>query len=172
MVAEGKLFVQIPALRRILDAAQPGQSCIQAVIGRDYRFVATVTRCAPDPDPGTAAVSGSGVGRPELALHDEPSIAVLPFANMSDDPEQEYFADGMVEEIITARSRIRSLLVIARNSSFIYKGRPTDVKRVGRELGVRYVFEGSVRQAGNRVRIAGQLIEAESGAHLLRPSQG
>jgi TolB-like protein/class 3 adenylate cyclase len=99
-------------------------------------------------------------------LPDKPSIAVLPFANMSGDPEQEYFADGMVEEIITALSRIRWLFVIARNSSFTYKGQAVDVKQVGRELGVRYVLEGSVRKSGNRVRITAELIEAESGAHL------
>jgi adenylate cyclase len=101
-----------------------------------------------------------------LPLPDKPSIAVLPFANMSGDPEQEYFADGMVEEIITALSRISWLFVIARNSSFTYKGQAVDVKQVGRELGVRYVLEGSVRKAGNRVRITGQLIDAETGAHL------
>jgi adenylate cyclase len=101
-----------------------------------------------------------------LPLPDKPSIAVLPFANISGDPEQEYFADGMVEEIITALSRIRWLFVIARNSSFTYKGQAVDVKRVGRELGVRYVLEGSVRKAVRRVRITAQLIEAQSGAHL------
>jgi TolB-like protein/class 3 adenylate cyclase len=101
-----------------------------------------------------------------LVLPDKPSIAVLPFENMSGDPEQEYFADGMVEEIITALSRFRSLFVIARNSSFTYKGRAVDVKQVGRELGVRYVLEGSVRRAANRVRIVGQLIDASTGAHL------
>jgi TolB-like protein/class 3 adenylate cyclase len=101
-----------------------------------------------------------------LPLPDKPSIAVLPFANMSGDPEQEYFADGMVEEIITALSRIRWLFVIARNSSFTYKGQAVDVKRVGRELGVRYVLEGSVRKGGGRVRITAQLIEARTGAHL------
>jgi TolB-like protein/class 3 adenylate cyclase len=101
-----------------------------------------------------------------LALPDKPSIAVLPFQNMSGDPEQEYFVDGMVEEIITALSRIRWLFVIARNSSFTYKGQPVDVKQVGRELGVRYVLEGSVRKAGQRVRITGQLIDATTGAHL------
>jgi adenylate cyclase len=101
-----------------------------------------------------------------LPLPDKPSIAVLPFANMSGDPEQEYFVDGMVEEIITALSRIRWLFVIARNSSFFYKGQSPDVKQVGRELGVRYVLEGSVRKGGNRVRITAQLIEAETGAHL------
>jgi adenylate cyclase len=99
-------------------------------------------------------------------LPDKPSIAVLPFANMSGDPEQEYFADGMVEEIITALSRIRWLFVIARNSSFTYKGQAVEVKRVGRELGVRYVLEGSVRKAGGRVRITAQLIDATTGAHL------
>jgi adenylate cyclase len=104
--------------------------------------------------------------RSALALPDKPSIAVLPFANLSGDPEQEYFADGMVEEIITALSRIRWLFVIARNSSFTYKGQAVDVKRVGRELGVRYVLEGSVRKAGQRVRITGQLIDAETGTHL------
>jgi adenylate cyclase len=103
---------------------------------------------------------------PPLALPEQPSIAVLPFANMSGDPEQEYFADGMVEEIITALSRIRWLFVIARNSSFTYKGRAVDVKRVGRELGVRYILEGSVRKAGSRLRIAAQLIEAHSGRHI------
>jgi TolB-like protein len=103
---------------------------------------------------------------PALPLPDKPSIAVLPFANMSGDPEQEYFVDGMVEEIITALSRIRWLFVIARNSSFTYKGQAVEVKQVGRELGVRYVLEGSVRKAGNRVRITAQLIDAVTGAHL------
>ena len=100
------------------------------------------------------------------ALPDKPSVAVLPFQNMSGDPEQEYFADGMVEEIITALSRFKSLFVIARNSSFTYKGKAVDIKQVGRELGVRYVLEGSVRKAGARLRITGQLIDAATGAHL------
>ena len=103
---------------------------------------------------------------PPLALPDKPSIAVLPFQNLSGDPEQEYFADGMVEEIITALSRIRWLFVIARNSTFTYKGQAIDVKPIGRELGVRYVLEGSVRKGGGRVRITAQLIEAQTGAHL------
>ena len=114
----------------------------------------------------TGAVSATAVETPVLPLPDKPSIAVLPFANMSGDPEQEYFADGMVEEIITALSRIRWLFVIARNSSFTYKGQAIDVKQVGRELGVRYVLEGSVRKAGNRVRITAQLIDAQSGTNL------
>jgi TolB-like protein len=101
-----------------------------------------------------------------VALPDKPSIAVLPFQNIGGDPEQEYFVDGMVEEIITALSRIRWLFVVARNSSFTYKGQAVDVKQVGRELGVRYVLEGSVRKGGNRVRITAQLIDAVSGTHL------
>jgi adenylate cyclase len=104
-----------------------------------------------------------------LALPDKPSIAVLPFQNMSGDPEQEYFADGMVEEIITALSRIRWPFVIARNSTFTYKGKAIDVKQIGRELGVRYVLEGSVRKGGNRVRITAQLIDATRRASLGQP---
>jgi adenylate cyclase len=121
-------------------------------------------------------VLGEGTGRsepptktstePALALPDKPSIAVLPFQNMSGDPEQEYFADGMVEEIITALSRIRWLFVIARNSTFTYKRQAIDVKRVGRELGVRYVLEGSVRKAGGRMRITAQLVDALIGSHI------
>jgi adenylate cyclase len=114
----------------------------------------------------TDAKTPSAPAPAALLLPDKPSIAVLPFANMSGDPEQEYFADGMVEEIITALSRIRWLFVIARNSSFTYKGQAVDVKRVGRELGVRYVLEGSVRKAGGRVRITAQLIDAVAGTHL------
>ncbi len=114
-----------------------------------------VKMTAPAPEP-----------RPALALPHKPSLAVLPFENMSGDPEQEYFADGMVEDIITALSRIRWLFVIARNSSFTYKGKAVDVKQVGRELGVRYVLEGSVRKGGNRVRITGQLIDTANGAHI------
>jgi TolB-like protein/class 3 adenylate cyclase len=114
---------------------------------------------APEQPPGLPPA-------PVLALPDKPSIAVLPFTNMSGDAEQEYFVDGLVEDIITALSRFRSLFVIARNSSFTYKGKVVDIKQVGRELGVRYVLEGSVRKAGGRVRITGQLIESESGTHL------
>jgi adenylate cyclase len=103
---------------------------------------------------------------PVLALPDKPSIAVLPFANMSSDPEQEFFADGIAEDIITALSRYPSLFVIARNSCFTYKGRAVDVKQVGRELGVRYVLEGSLRKTGNRIRVTAQLVEAETGKHV------
>src|SRR5262249_46623683 len=101
-----------------------------------------------------------------LTLPDKPSIAVLPFLNLSGDPDQDYFIDGVVEDIVSALSRIRWLFVIARNSSFTYKGRQVDVKQVGRELGVRYVLAGSMRKAANRVRITGQLIDAGTGAHI------
>jgi TolB-like protein len=117
-------------------------------------------------DRAVAVERPSIVSTQPLPLPDRPSIAVLPFANMSGDAEQDYFVDGIVEEITTAISRLPWLFVIARNSSFTYKSRAVDVKQVGRELGVRYVLEGSVRKAGNRVRIAGQLIDATSGAHI------
>ena len=113
----------------------------------------------------SAEYSGSSGPKP-LALPEKPSIAVLPFQNMSGDPDQEYFADGIVEDIITALSRFKSLFVIARNSSFTYKGRAVDIKQVARELGVRYVLEGSVRRSSNRIRITAQLIDAETGSHL------
>ena len=113
-----------------------------------------------------AAKHAAAATAPALALPDKPSIAVLPFQNMSGDPDQEYFADGIVEEITTVLGRLKSLFVIARNSSFTYKGKAVDVKQVGRELGVRYVLEGSVRRSGNRVRITVQLIDAASGSHL------
>ena len=103
--------------------------------------------------------------QPSLALPDKPSVAVLPFTNMSADPEQEFFADGIAEDVITALSCYPSLFVIARNSSFTYKGRAVDVKEVGRELGVRYVVEGSVRRAGNRIRVT-ELVEAETSRHV------
>jgi TolB-like protein/class 3 adenylate cyclase len=133
-------------------------------ITRPVRVYRVGPRPSRPPAGETPAVQPGGP--PALPLPDRPSIAVLPFQNMSGDPEQEYFVDGMVEEIITALSRIRWLFVIARNSSFTYKGQAVDVKEVGRELRVRYVLEGSVRKAGNRVRITGQLIDAVTGAHL------
>jgi TolB-like protein len=107
-----------------------------------------------------------GEGKPALPLPDKPSLTVLPFQNLTGDAGQEYFVDGMVEEITTAIARLQWLFVIARNSSFTYKGRPIDVKQVAQELGVRYVLEGSVRKAGNRVRITGQLIDTATGAHI------
>jgi TolB-like protein len=135
---------------------------------RVYRAVIEGPHPNPPPLAGEGSALGARVGavEPSLPLPNKPSIARLPFANMSGDPEQEYFVDGMVEEIITALSRIRWLFVIARDSSFTYKGQPVDVTRVGRELGVRYVLEGSVGKAGGRVRITAQLIDAATGAHL------
>ncbi len=156
-VEEGNLTMQISALRRALDLGRAQRSCIQTVSGRGYRFVVPVM---------SLDVNEANATDPGLALPDRPSIAVLPFENLSEDLVQQYFADGMVEEIITALSRIRWLFVIARNSSFTYKGRNVDVKQIGRELGVRYVLEGSVRNGAGRVRIAAQLIDAITGAHL------
>jgi adenylate cyclase len=129
------------------------------------RPVRTYTIRAAASSTAAAVKSTIEVATP-LPLPEKPSIAVLPFQNMSGDPEQEYFADGIVEDIITALSRIRWLFVIARNSSFTYKGKAVDIKQVGRELGVRYVLEGSVRKGGNRIRITGQLIDALTGSHL------
>ncbi len=120
-------------------------------------------RPAPNATPSEVVIERAA---PTLALPDKPSIVVLPFQNMSGDPEQDYFADGMVEDITTGLSRIKWLFVIARNSSFTYKGKAVDVRQVGRELGVRYVLEGGVRKTGNRVRITAQLVEAETGRHL------
>src|SRR6516165_8223261 len=158
IVEEGNLHVHVSALRKALDEHDGGHTLVATVPGRGYRLANQTslrpTQVAKDPLP------------PQLPLPDKPSIAVMPFQNLGSDPEQEYFADGMVEEIITALSRIRWLFVIARNSSFTYKGQAVDVKHIGRELGVRYVLEGSVRKAGGRVRITAQLIEAETDAHL------
>jgi TolB-like protein/class 3 adenylate cyclase len=180
VVEDGDIFgdgVNIAA--RLEGLAEPGGICVSARVQEDAagkldlafedmgeQALKNITRpvrayrIATDLAPRTAPEV------PALPLPDKPSIAVLPFANMSGDPEQEYFADGMVEEIITALSRIRWLFVIARNSSFTYKGQAVDVKQVGRELGVRYVLEGSVRKAAGRVRITAQLIDATTGTHL------
>jgi adenylate cyclase len=136
---------------------------------RAFGISAQMIAALPDEDPPISIALTEPVvaePKPRLDLPDKPSIAVLPFQNMSADPEQEYFADGIVEEIITALSRFRQLFVIARNSTFTYKDKAVDVKQVGRELGVRYVLEGSVRKSGTRLRITGQLIDASSGAHL------
>jgi adenylate cyclase len=132
-------------------------------IARPVRAYAVLSSGGASKAPAQMSPSG---GAYTLPLPDKPSLAVLPFQNMSGDPEQEYFADGMVEEIITALSRVRSFFVIARNSSFTYKGKSVDVKQVGRDLGVRYVLEGSVRKVGGRVRITGQLVEAANGHHV------
>src|SRR5712671_3466787 len=187
IVEPGDIFgdgVNIAA--RLEALAEPGGICISGVVHNQVRdklpylfedigaqslknidrpvHVYRIRIAAAAPALPTAAPTA--VLESPLPLPDKPSIAVLPFNNMSGDPDQEYFADGMVEEIITALSHIKWLFVIARNSSFTYKGQAVDVKRVGYELGFRYVLEGSVRKAGNRVRITAQLIETTTGAHL------
>ena len=169
IVSESTLTSHINAVRKAIGDSGQEQRLIRTVARKGFRFVGDVKE-APSSD-GTASSNAEAATSDEasaqaLALPDRPSIAVLPFLNLSGDPEQDYFADGVVEDIITALSRIRWLFVIARNSSFTYKGRAVDVKQVGRELGVRYVLEGSVRKAANRVRITGQLIDATTGAHL------
>ena len=181
VVEDGDIFgdgVNIAA--RLEALAEPGGICVSARVQEDAAGKLnpdfedlgeqTLKNIARPVRAYRVAIGGvSATAPPEtpaLPLPDKPSIAVLPFVNMSGDPEQEYFADGMVEEIITALSRIRWLFVIARNSSFTYKGQAVDVKRVGRELCVRYVLEGAVRKGGGRVRITSQLVDAETGAHL------
>jgi TolB-like protein len=154
-IEDSNLTVQIAAVRRILEDQSGDPHWIETLPRRGYRYI------------GPAGVLPSASSqRPVLALPDRPSVAVLPFANLSDDPGQDYFSDGMVDDIISGLSRINWLFVIARNSTFIYKGRAVDVKQVGRELGVRYVLEGSVRKTGDRVRITGQLIDSSTGAHV------
>ena len=188
MVKGGDLFgdgVNIAA--RLQAIARAGGTCISSVaydqvrkilplaftdlgaqqvknIDEAVRAYAVTLKAATTADTASFATAPGSNSAPPLP--DRPSIAVLPFQNMSGDPEQEYFADGMVEDIITALSRFKSLFVIARNSSFTFKGKAVDIKKVGHELGVRYVLEGSIRKAGGRVRITGQLIDAASGAHL------
>jgi TolB-like protein len=159
-VADNNLTVQIAALRRVLADAADAESWIETLPRRGYRYVGpAVATNVPDASAAVRAASAP-------TLPEKPSVAVLPFSNLSGDPLQEYFADGMVDDIITGLARINWLFVIARNSTFTYKGRAVDVKQVGRELGVRYVLEGSVRKAGGSVRVTGQMIDASTGAHV------
>jgi adenylate cyclase len=160
---------------RLEQVAQPGGICIsrrvmgmarqKVALGFDLIGEERLKNMAEPVAVYSVRLDGSP-SQQALQLPSKPSIAVLPFNNLSSDPEQDYFADGVVEEIITALSRMRWLFVIARNSSFTYKGRSVDVKQVGRELGVRYILEGSLRKSGQRVRITGQLIDATTGAHI------
>jgi TolB-like protein len=149
-ISESTLTSRINAARKAVGDSGEAQRLIRTSPRKGIRFVGDVIDTQP-----------AELSQPHMA-QDRPSIAVLPFDNLSDDREQEYFADGIVQEIITGLSRIKWLFVISRNSTFIYKGKPTDVKTVGRELGVRYVLEGSVRRYGNHVRVTGQLIETET----------
>src|SRR5262245_41740244 len=158
IVSESALTTRINAARRAVGDTGEMQHLIRTLPRKGIRFVGEVQE--------QTVVQKSVPPPASDAFSEKPSIAVLPFRNMSGDPEQDYFADGMVEEITTALARIRWLFVIARNSSFTYKGQAIDIRQVGRELGVRYVLEGSVRKSGNLVRITAQLIEAETVAHL------
>ena len=167
VVEENNLTVQIAALRKLL-----GPDAIATVFGRGYRFTLRAAPVPTMPALPTVPTSSSPQAlhpiseRPEITPPSKPSIAVLPFTNLSGDPAQDYFADGIVEDITTALARLNVFFVIARNSSFVYKNRAVDIKQVGRELGVQYVLEGSVRKSGNRLRITGQLIEAANARHV------
>jgi TolB-like protein/Tfp pilus assembly protein PilF len=181
LVSDSALTSRVNAARCALGDSGNEQRLIKTHLRKGIRFVGEV-REEPEVTgdtsiPVAAGQSHQGVPvltthrapqerKPGLALPEKPSIAVLPFTNMSDDPQQDYFADGMAEEIITALSRCRWLFVIARNSTFTYKGKSLDIREVGRDLGVRYVLEGSVRRAGDRLRFTGQLIDTTSGAHI------
>ncbi|WP_410824356.1 winged helix-turn-helix domain-containing tetratricopeptide repeat protein [Methylobacterium oryzisoli] len=170
IVSESTLTSHINAVRRVIGDSGEDQRLVRTVARKGFRFVGEVEEQGPPPVPGgppAVGEPGSLKGSPHaLPLPDRPSIAVLPFLNLSGDPGQEYFTDGVVEDVITALSRVRWLFVIARNSSFTYKGRAVDVREVGRDLGARYVLEGSVRKAHDRIRLTGQLIDASSGLHV------
>ena len=157
-VEEGNLAVQISALRKLLGHLPGGKDWIATVPRVGYRFTGPI-ECLATPVSDAMRIQG-------MQADSRPTIAVLPFSNLSDDAAQDYFADGVVSDIITGLSRIKWLLVIARNSSFIYKDKSVDVRQVGIELGVRYVLEGGVRRAGNRLRINAELLDAATGAHL------
>jgi len=165
IVSESALSTRINAARCAIADTGEEQRLIRTLPRKGVRFVGAV-RAERPPEVVIATNAPAEQPRPALSLPDRPSIAVLPFTNMSGDPEQDYFAEGMAEEIITALSRCTWLFVIARNSSFTYKGKTVDVRRVGQELGVRYVLEGSVRRGGNCLRFTGQLIDATSGVHI------
>jgi TolB-like protein len=169
IVSESTLTSHINAARKAIGDSGQEQRLIRTVARKGFRFVGDVKEAQSSDDFSSQKAElarSDEASSHALVLPDIPSIAVLPFLNLSGDPEQDYFADGVVDDIISALSRIRWLFVVARNSSFTYKGRAVDVKQVGRELGVRYVLEGSVREAANRVRITGQLIDATTGGHL------
>ena len=154
VVEENAIQVHVSALRKVLDDGNAGLSLLATVAGRGYRFAGAMQK---------TTAGNADVGDP---FHGKPSIAVLPFTNLSGERDQEYFADGIAEDIITSLARSRWFLVIARNSSFAFKGQPQNARRIADELGVRYVLEGSVRRAGDRVRITAQLADATNGTQL------
>src|SRR6516162_2968971 len=157
VVENANLTVQIAALRRVLDQGRSEASAIQIVAARGYRFLPTVTAGQP-----ALRRERSGGSRSVPPL----SIVVLPFANLSSDPEQRYFADGITDDLTTDLSRIENAFVISRNTAFTYMDKPVDAKQIGRELGVRYVLEGSIRRSGDQIRVNAQLIDAETAAHI------
>ena len=164
IISDAALTTCLKAVRSAIGDSGEGQRLIRTLPRKGFRFVGSVRE---EQGPGRTLDGGTPAepARPALALPDKPSIAVLAFTNMSGDPGQDYFSDGITEDIITGLSRFSELFVIARNSSFQYKGKSPDIRQVGRELGVRYVLEGSIRRAGDRVRISAQLIDAVTGAH-------
>ena len=164
-VSDAALTTRLNVARSTIGDSGEEQRFIKTLPRKGFRFVGPVREARR---PASVAITDALAQRPKpaLPLPEKPSIAVLPFTNLSSDPEQDYFADGIAEDIITALSRFKALFVIARNSSFTYKGRAVDIKQVGRELGVRYVLEGSVRKAASRVRITGQLVDTATGGHL------
>ncbi|WP_422419478.1 winged helix-turn-helix domain-containing tetratricopeptide repeat protein [Pseudomonas sp. GZD-222] len=171
IVSESTITSHINAVRKAIGDSGEEQRLVRTVARKGYRFVGQIRasdglQLAPVASGAEEIIDAKHTAAAALVLPDKPSITVLPFQNLSGDPEQDYFADGIVEDIIGALARIRWLFVIARNSSFTYKGRAVDAQGVSQELGVRYVLEGSVRKYGNKVRITGQLIDASSGTHI------
>jgi TolB-like protein len=167
IISESALTTRINAARCAIGDSGAEQRLIKTLARKGVRFVGAVREEA-EPAAVTAAAADHAAAqkaKPETSLPDKPSIAVLPFANLGGDPQQDYFSDGITEDIITELSRFSELLVIARNSSFQYKGKAVDIRQVGRELGARYILEGSVRRSSDRVRITAQLIDATTGAH-------
>jgi TolB-like protein len=164
IISESALTTRINAVRHAIGDSGAEQRLIKTLPRKGFRFVGSVQEEEAPTRPVMAGIS-AGPLAPPLSLPDRPSIAVLPFANMSGDVDQDYFADGLTEDLITSLARIRWLFVIARNSSFVYKDRAANVKQVSRELGVRYVLEGSVRRGANRLRVSVQLVDALTGAH-------